>query len=57
MHIGQLISRLAAALSLPADFPARELVQEVSFGIVLVTLVVQGTTASLVVRRALPEVV
>jgi CPA1 family monovalent cation:H+ antiporter len=47
---------LAAALSLPADFPQRALVQEVSFGIVLVTLVVQGTTASLVVRRALPGV-
>jgi CPA1 family monovalent cation:H+ antiporter len=47
---------LAAALSLPADFPQRALVQQVSFGVVLVTLLVQGTTASLVVRRALPEV-
>ncbi len=46
---------LAAALSLPADFPERELIQQVSFGIVLVTLIMQGTTASLVVRRALPE--
>jgi Na+:H+ antiporter len=48
---------LAAALSLPADFPARELIQEVSFGIVLVTLIPQGTTASLVVRRAVPEAI
>lgn len=44
---------LAAALSLPADFPERELVQEISFGIVLVTLLVQGATAGTVVRRAL----
>jgi CPA1 family monovalent cation:H+ antiporter len=44
---------LAAALSLPADFPQRELLQQVSFGLVLVTLLVQGAGASLVVRRAL----
>ena len=44
---------LAAALSLPADFPRRELLQDVSFGIVLVTLLAQGTGAALVVRRAL----
>jgi len=44
---------LAAALSLPADFPQRELLQDVSFGIVLVTLLAQGTGAALVVRRAL----
>jgi monovalent cation:H+ antiporter, CPA1 family len=44
---------LAAALSLPADFPERELLQQVSFGIVLVTLLVQGAGAPLVVRRAL----
>jgi Na+:H+ antiporter len=44
---------LAAALSLPSDFPRRELLQQVSFGIVLVTLILQGTTAPLVVRRAL----
>jgi CPA1 family monovalent cation:H+ antiporter len=46
---------LAAALSLPADFPSRELIQQVSFGIVLVTLIAQGMTASFVVRRSLPE--
>jgi len=44
---------LAAALSLPTDFPQRELLQQVSFGIVLVTLIVLGSGAPLVVRRAL----
>jgi CPA1 family monovalent cation:H+ antiporter len=44
---------LAAALSLPADFPQRERLQEVSFGLVLVTLLVQGAGAPLLVRRAL----
>jgi CPA1 family monovalent cation:H+ antiporter len=44
---------LAAALSLPADFPDRELVQQISFGVVLVTLLVQGAGAPLVVRLAL----
>jgi monovalent cation:H+ antiporter, CPA1 family len=44
---------LAAALSLPADFPQRELLQQISFGIVLVTLLVQGAGAPLVVRLAL----
>lgn len=44
---------LAAALSLPADFPQRELLQEISFGIVLITLLVQGAGAPLVVRLAL----
>jgi monovalent cation:H+ antiporter, CPA1 family len=44
---------LAAALSLPADFPQRELLQQISFGIVLVTLLVQGAGAPMVVRRAL----
>lgn len=46
---------LAAALSIPADFPQRELLQQISFGIVLVTLLLQGATAGAVVRRALPE--
>jgi CPA1 family monovalent cation:H+ antiporter len=44
---------LAAALSLPADFPQRELLQQISFGIVLITLLVQGAGAPLVVRLAL----
>jgi CPA1 family monovalent cation:H+ antiporter len=44
---------LAAALSLPANFPERELLQQISLGIVLVTLVVQGAGAPVVFRRAL----
>lgn len=44
---------MAAALSLPPDFPQRELLQQISFGIVLVTLLVQGGGAALVVRQAL----
>ena len=44
---------LAAALSLPADFPQRQLLQQISFGIVLITLLVQGAGASIVVRHAL----
>ena len=44
---------LAAALSLPEDFPQRDLLQQISFGIVLVTLLVQGAGAPLVVRLAL----
>ncbi len=43
---------VAMALSLPPDLPQRELLQDVTFGIVLFTLFVQGTTAELVVRRA-----
>jgi CPA1 family monovalent cation:H+ antiporter len=44
---------LAAALSLPSDFPQRELIQQISFGVVLVTLLVQGAGAPFVVRLAL----
>ena len=43
---------VAAALSLPIDVPQRALLQEVTFGIVLFTLLVQGTTAGLVLRRS-----
>ena len=43
---------VAMALSLPEDFPERALLQQITFGIVLFTLVVQGTTASVVVTRA-----
>ena len=42
---------VAMALSLPADFPERSLLQEVTFGVVLFTLFVQGATAERVVRR------
>ena len=45
----------AATLALPADLPQRQLLQNISFGIVLVTLIVQGMTAPLVVRAALPN--
>ena len=40
----------ALALSLPADFPDRTLLQGITFGIVLFTVVVQGVTAERVVR-------
>jgi CPA1 family monovalent cation:H+ antiporter len=43
---------VAMALSLPEDFPQRELLQQIAFGIVLFTLLVQGTTAGRVVARA-----
>jgi CPA1 family monovalent cation:H+ antiporter len=43
----------AAALSLPLDFPERDLLQRITFGVVVVTLVLQGTTAGWLVRRAL----
>ena len=43
----------AAVLSLPAALPGRLTVQEVSFGIVIVTLIGQGLTAPLVVRVAM----
>jgi CPA1 family monovalent cation:H+ antiporter len=42
---------VAIALSLPVDFPQRALLQEITFGIVLFTLFVQGTTAQRVVER------
>jgi monovalent cation:H+ antiporter, CPA1 family len=43
---------VALALSLPADLPNRELLQGITFGIVLFTLLVQGTTIGWVVRAA-----
>ena len=42
---------VAMALALPADFPQRALLQQITFGVVLFTLFVQGTTAELVVAR------
>jgi NhaP-type Na+/H+ or K+/H+ antiporter len=38
------------ALSLPPDFPQRDLLREITFGVVLFTLLVQGTTTELVIR-------
>jgi CPA1 family monovalent cation:H+ antiporter len=42
---------VALALSLPSDLPDRALLQGVVFGIVLFTLLVQGTTAGWLMRR------
>jgi monovalent cation:H+ antiporter, CPA1 family len=42
---------VAMALSLPEDFPERPLLQQITFGVVLFTLFVQGTSAELVVAR------
>ena len=41
----------ALALSLPADLPNRSMLQGITFGVVLFTLLVQATTAELVVDR------
>jgi len=43
---------VALALSLPSDLPQRELLQGLTFGVVLFTLLVQGTTAPRLVRWA-----
>jgi CPA1 family monovalent cation:H+ antiporter len=40
---------LAMALSLPADIPQRSLLQEITFGVILFTLLIQGTTIGWVV--------
>jgi CPA1 family monovalent cation:H+ antiporter len=45
---------VAMALSLPADIPQRALLQEITFGVVLFTLLFQGTTVGLIVDRAVP---
>lgn len=42
---------LALALSLPASLPERELLRVMAFGVVLFTLLVQGTTMSPLLRR------
>jgi Na+:H+ antiporter len=42
---------IAMALSLPVDMPQRELLQEITFGIVLFTLLVQGTTIEWLIER------
>lgn len=44
---------LAAALSLPEALPQRHLLQQIAFGIVLLTLVVQGGLAPFIIGRAL----
>ncbi|OQY18687.1 MAG: hypothetical protein B6I34_10375 [Anaerolineaceae bacterium 4572_32.1] len=42
---------LALALSLPANLPHREILQAMSFGVVLFTLLGQGTTIKLLLKR------
>jgi len=42
---------VALALSLPPEIPQRDLIQGIVFGCVLLTLLLQGTTAELLVRR------
>jgi Na+/H+ antiporter len=42
---------LAAALALPADFPQRDLLLFLTFGVILVTLVFQGLTLPALIRR------
>ncbi len=42
---------LAAALALPAGFPERNLILFVTFAVILVTLVLQGLTLPLLIRR------
>src|SRR5262245_2882714 len=43
---------VALALALPVDVPQRDVLAGAVFGVVLITLLVQGTTAGWVVRRA-----
>ncbi len=42
----------ALALSLPLTFPSRDILTGTAFGVVILTLVIQGTTAGLAIRRA-----
>ncbi|MGH2511632.1 MAG: cation:proton antiporter [Candidatus Limnocylindrales bacterium] len=44
---------VALVLSLPIDLPDRSLIAAIVYGVVLFTLIVQGSTADWVVRRAL----
>ena len=39
------------ALSLPSDFPQRELLVGTTYGVVLFTLLVQGTTSGYLISR------
>ncbi|MGH7522947.1 MAG: cation:proton antiporter [Gemmatimonadales bacterium] len=42
---------MVLALSLPADFPRRELVVTTTFGVVIASIIVQGTTMAPLLRR------
>jgi len=46
---------VAMALALPEDVPQRALLQEITFGVVLFTLLVQGTTVGRLVDRSMPR--
>ena len=43
---------VALALALPLSLPDRDLLTGAVFGVVLITLLLQGTTAGWVIRRA-----
>jgi NhaP-type Na+/H+ or K+/H+ antiporter len=43
---------IALALALPVSLVDRDLLQGAVYGVVLITLLVQGTTAGIVVRRS-----
>ncbi len=47
---------VAMALSLPADVPQRDVLQAIVFGVVLFTLLVQGTTVGRLTARVAPPV-
>ena len=47
---------VAMALSLPATIPQRDLLQEITFGVVLFTLLIQGTTVGRVIDRTIGPV-
>jgi CPA1 family monovalent cation:H+ antiporter len=42
---------MVLALSLPSDFPHRELILHMTFGVVLLTLLVQGLSIKPLLRR------
>ncbi|MGH7328286.1 MAG: cation:proton antiporter, partial [Polyangiaceae bacterium] len=42
---------MVLALALPQDFPERDLIVTMTFGVVLLSIVVQGTTAGPLLRR------
>lgn len=46
---------VAMALALPADIPQRDLLQEITFGVVLFTLLFQGTTVGWVTDRTIRD--
>ncbi|HEY4307694.1 MAG TPA: sodium:proton antiporter [Gemmatimonadaceae bacterium] len=46
---------MVLALSLPADFPMRELLIDMTYGVVLISIVLQGLTMQPLVARLLPR--